>query len=155
MPSVLASSMGGPWRHSKPCFSGGRGRGQFLNIQVFHFLPDPGAFNSCMHTFPENNAGSTMVYNMILRIWIWDLRPSIWNFANRNHEDWPYARGRILRAPGPRVALLRMMFLLYLRVLHCYISVFCCFSGPRVTSLFACFLKINIKIHKTKKEPYK
>ena len=35
--------------------------GQFLNIQVSCFLPDPRALNSCMHTFPETNAGCTMV----------------------------------------------------------------------------------------------
>ena len=33
--------------------------GQFLKIQVSRFLPDPGALNSCMHTFPENNLMNT------------------------------------------------------------------------------------------------
>ena len=26
---------------------------QFLKIQVLNVIPDPGASNSCMHTFPE------------------------------------------------------------------------------------------------------
>ena len=26
---------------------------RFLNIKSLKFLPDPGALNSCMHTFPE------------------------------------------------------------------------------------------------------
>ena len=28
---------------------------QFLNVQVLRVLPDPGAWNSCMHTFPEKS----------------------------------------------------------------------------------------------------
>ena len=35
--------------------------GQFLKIQVLNVLPDHGALNSCMHTFPETNDGFTMV----------------------------------------------------------------------------------------------
>ena len=40
--------------------------GQFSKVQVIYFLPDPGALNSGMHTFPETNAGCTMVYHTTL-----------------------------------------------------------------------------------------
>ena len=35
--------------------------GQSLNIIVLDALPDPWAFNYCMHTFPENTHGHVMV----------------------------------------------------------------------------------------------
>ena len=64
--------------------------GLFSKVHVLCFLPDPGAFTSCMHTFPEINHGFAMVWHMIMCIWIWDLRPSIWNCAKSNYESWPY-----------------------------------------------------------------
>ena len=31
--------------------------GRFSRVHVSNCLPDPGASNSCMHTFPETNVG--------------------------------------------------------------------------------------------------
>ena len=41
----------------------GRGEayGRFSKVRVCVFLPDPGALNSCMHTFPEHYDGFTIV----------------------------------------------------------------------------------------------
>ena len=36
-------------------------RGRCSKVQVSFVIPDPGALNYCMHTFPETNAGFTMV----------------------------------------------------------------------------------------------
>ena len=51
--------------------------GRFSKVHVSNLLPDPGAFDSCMHTFPENNNGFAMVKRMLLCIVTWDLRPSM------------------------------------------------------------------------------
>ena len=56
----------------------------FLKFMFLNVLPDPGALYSCMHTFPKKNHEFTMVWHIILCIWIWDLRPSIWKIANSN-----------------------------------------------------------------------
>ena len=71
----------------------------------------PGNLNCCMHTLPENNAGFTMVQRITLCVWFWDLRPSDWNFADLNYENWPQAGSGGLdarpvpisqRNPGPQ-----------------------------------------------------
>ena len=67
-----------PRRESSACR---RPSGRCSKVHGSHALPDPGALNSCVHTFVENNAGGTLVQHMILCIWIWDLRPSMWNCA--------------------------------------------------------------------------
>ena len=56
--------------------------GRFSEVHACIFLPDPGALNSCMHTFPKKNVGFTVVQHIITCIWIWELKPSICNFAN-------------------------------------------------------------------------
>ena len=53
----------------------------------------PGALNPRMHTYPENKCWTHCGSHIIVRIWIGDLRPSIWMFANRNYENWPYYPG--------------------------------------------------------------
>ena len=63
-----------------------------LKIHVLNVLPDLGALNYCMHKCPENKCGVAMVWRMIPCIWIWDVRPSIWNFANWNYEKWQSPR---------------------------------------------------------------
>ena len=41
----------------------------FCSCFIFQTL---GALNSCMHRLPEINAGSTMVWHILLRAWMWD-----------------------------------------------------------------------------------
>ena len=36
---------------------------------------------------------SSMVYYILLGVWIWDLRSSAWNVANWNRENWPQEDG--------------------------------------------------------------
>ena len=48
--------------------------GRFSEAHGLNDLPDPGASNSCMHTFPETDAGFTMDWHTILHIWIRDMR---------------------------------------------------------------------------------
>ena len=64
-----------------------------------------GFFNSCMYAFPEKNDGFAILWHMILCIWIWDLRPSIWSFlrieimrTDRSEGDLP----RVLGVDGIR-----------------------------------------------------
>ena len=49
----------------------------FQKFMFVYCLPDRGALNSCMHTFPEANVGFIRVLHITLCIWTWDLRPSI------------------------------------------------------------------------------
>ena len=42
--------------HTHTRFAQNQAYGQLLTIQALLVLPDPGALNSCMHAFPEENA---------------------------------------------------------------------------------------------------
>ena len=51
--------------------------GPCSKVHSLFIFPNPGALNYCMHTFPEKHVGVTMVYYILVCIWIWDLRPSV------------------------------------------------------------------------------